>query len=63
MGAVKSTHAEANFVTSLAWELGIWSTQVELDLVSSLAWELFVQPLLRYMLSPRWHSSGLVNSF
>jgi hypothetical protein len=71
MGAVKSTHVEAHFVSSLAWELGVWSTHVEMDLVSSqfkvhfvslLACGVFGHHKWRYSLCPRWHVLGLVNT-
>ena len=44
---------------------GMWrvrSAHVEIHFVSSQVWDRFVQHLLRYILFPRWHVWGLINT-
>ena len=40
---------------------GVWSTYVEMHFISSMTWDGFGQRMLRYILCPRWHGTGLVN--
>jgi hypothetical protein len=58
---VYSTHVEIHYVASLAWG-GFWLTRVGINFVSSLACGGFGHHMLRFILCPRCHGMGLVNT-
>jgi len=61
MGWVWSSQVDLHFVCLLAW-LGFRTSLVGIHFVSSLTWEGIVQNEMRFILGPRWHGMGLVNT-